>query len=128
VPGEPVLRLRLVRSLREVALHPAYDDVVYLLLPAGRPRSRDRVQLVAVSTALSRRLVVLARDLRTGRVRYQLLDRRALEVRYDSEDPPFAPCSDPLMPSRCSDPKGPGYARARPAGGAGRNHAARGTL
>lgn len=108
VPGELVLRLRLVTSIRAVALHPAYDDVIYLVVRPDGTRSRDRLQLVAASTARSARLVVIGRDLRTGRLRYQVLDRRGLRVRYDSDQPPFPPCSDPRMPSRCTDPQGPG--------------------
>ncbi|MCW3039347.1 MAG: hypothetical protein JWM31_1252, partial [Solirubrobacterales bacterium] len=75
VPGEAVLRLRFAPDLRAVSQRPAYDDVAYLLVPPGRPPSRDRLTIVVPSTAIDGRLLVLGRDLRTGRVRYQLVER-----------------------------------------------------
>lgn len=103
VPGESALQLRLVPSIRAVALRPAFEDVAYVLDPPGRPPSRDKLTVVVPSTAVDGRLVVIGRDLRTGRLRYQVLERAGLRVRYDSEDPPYAPCSDPVRTSRCTD-------------------------
>lgn len=107
VPDEATLRLRVVSSLRAVALRPAYDDVVYLVLPADGVRSRDRLTIVAASTAIDRRLLVIGRDLRTGRVRYQVVDRAGLRVRYDRARPPYAECSNPVQTSRCTDGQPP---------------------
>lgn len=107
VPGEPVLRLRLVTSLRTVALRPAYDDLVYLLVPATAPRSRTKLTLIAKSTSIGAKLIVLGRDLDGGRQRYWVYDSRGQRATYDDETPPYPPCSDPIQPSRCSVDQGP---------------------
>ncbi|UTI66065.1 hypothetical protein NBH00_07630 [Paraconexibacter antarcticus] len=108
VPGEAVLRLRLVTSLRAVALRPAYDDLVYLLVPPDGRRSRSKLTLVAKSTSIGAKLVVLGRDLFGGRQRYWLYDSHGREQTYAGEKPPYPACSDPVQPSRCSVDQGPG--------------------
>lgn len=107
VPGEPVLRLRLVTSLRAVALRPAYDDLVYLLVPPDGQRSRTKLTLVAKSTSIGAKLIVLGRDLFGGRQRYWVYDSRGQTATYDDETAPYPPCSDPIQPSRCSVDQGP---------------------
>jgi hypothetical protein len=107
VPGEPVLRLRLITSLRAVAQRPAYDDLVYLLVPPDGQRSRSKLTLVAKSTSIGGKLVVLGRDLYGGRQRYWVYDSHGQEQTYSDETPPYPPCSDPVQPSRCSVDQGP---------------------
>lgn len=102
VPGEAVLRLGTAVSIAAVGLLPAADDIVRQIVPPGRPRSRHHVVLAAPSTAIHGRLVVIDRDFDTGLLRYSVVDRDG-RVRYRSSRPPFAACSDPVNPARCTD-------------------------
>ncbi|WP_354700898.1 hypothetical protein DSM112329_01191 [Paraconexibacter sp. AEG42_29] len=114
VPGEAVLRLGTAVSVGAVGLVPAADDVVRQVVPPHRARSRHHLVLVAPSTALHGRLVVVERDFDTGVLRYSIVDRLG-RVRYRSGRPPFGACSDPLDPARCADAKPRDGRRAGPA-------------
>lgn len=102
VPGEPVLRLGTAVSVAAVGLMPVNDDVVRQILPPGRRRSRSQLVVAAASTAISERIIVIERDFADGLQRYTVVDRDG-HVRYRGSRPPFASCTDPVEPARCTD-------------------------